>query len=585
MAKLTLLGPVFVAEAVTAARRWQVYAVRSLAVTALLAALLFVGAVEAARPYASINQRQVRISRGLYVAVVGTQLVLVLLAAPAATAGAVCLDKGRGTLDHLLVTDLSDAEIVLGKLAARLAPVLGLVAGALPVLALSALQGGVDPVSLAGAFAVTLGVAVFGGSLALALSVWGSRMHEVLLVSYAIGAAWVALGPTWFLMRWLGGTPLGPPGWLLHANPFWLAFAPFNPFVRSSSVDPGACLTFLGGCLAVSAVVITAAVMRVREVAARQGGREGGRALQASGLWRWFRRLPGPTLDGNPVLWREWHRRGPARWSRVVWLLYTVMAAVIAVLVVAFGGSGPARLRVFAAMLNGGQVAVGLLLLSAGAATALAEERAGGSLELLLSTPLSTRSIVWGKWWGGFRSALLLAVPPAFAAAVLAGPHGRWAGVPLAAGLTLAYGAALTSLGLALATWVSRLGRAVALTAGAYVVVTAGWFFLVIVATRNTPGPLGPGLASGSPPIGVLFVSLGILDPSTEPWHAALGWGSFWAAVYAFGSASLLAATLATFDRCLQRGAPAPPHRGGAVMEGTGVMGQLAQGQRSPCRS
>ena len=62
-----------------------------------------------------------------YVAVIGTQLTLVLLAAPAATAGAICLDRARGTLTHLLVTDLSDSEIVLGKLAARLVPVLGLV--------------------------------------------------------------------------------------------------------------------------------------------------------------------------------------------------------------------------------------------------------------------------------------------------------------------------------------------------------------------------------------------------------------------------------------------------------------------------
>ena len=61
---------------------------------------------------------------------------MVMLAAPAATAGAICLDKARGTLLHVLVTDLSDAEIVLGKLAARLVPVLGLVACSLPVLAL-----------------------------------------------------------------------------------------------------------------------------------------------------------------------------------------------------------------------------------------------------------------------------------------------------------------------------------------------------------------------------------------------------------------------------------------------------------------
>ena len=61
--------------------------------------------------------------------------------APAATAGAVCLDKMRGTLDHMLATDLSNAEIVLGKLGVRLVPVLGLVACVLPIMALGGPSG------------------------------------------------------------------------------------------------------------------------------------------------------------------------------------------------------------------------------------------------------------------------------------------------------------------------------------------------------------------------------------------------------------------------------------------------------------
>ena len=65
------------------------------------------------------------------------------------------------------------------------------------------------------------------------------------------------------------------------------------------------------------------------------------------------------------------------------------------------------------AIVNGFQVAVGLLLLSVTAATSLAEERARGSLDLLLSTPLSTRQIVLGKWLGAFRVVPLLVILPA----------------------------------------------------------------------------------------------------------------------------------------------------------------------------
>ena len=50
------------------------------------------------------------------------------------------------------MTDLSNAEIVLDKLAVRLVPVLGLIAGVVPLAALASLQVGVDPLALFGLF-------------------------------------------------------------------------------------------------------------------------------------------------------------------------------------------------------------------------------------------------------------------------------------------------------------------------------------------------------------------------------------------------------------------------------------------------
>ncbi len=186
-------GPVFMYEWITSARRWQAYAVRSLFVLGLLAAAtvsaigrgaIGVGGQAGLSELAEVGER-------LFVGVVGTQLTLVLLAAPAATAGAICLDRSRGTLTHLLVTDLSDVEIVLGKLAARLTPVLVLVVATLPVMELLALLGGVDPDALLGAFLVTLGVAVLGCCLALVFSIRVRRTHEALLATYAVWGLWL----------------------------------------------------------------------------------------------------------------------------------------------------------------------------------------------------------------------------------------------------------------------------------------------------------------------------------------------------------------------------------------------------------
>ena len=53
------------------------------------------------------------------------------------------------------------------------------------------------------------------------------------------------------------------------------------------------------------------------------------------------------------------------------------------------------------------------MIMSSLAPTSLAEERVRGSLDVLMTTPLSTRSILWGKWLGTYRVVLWLAVLPA----------------------------------------------------------------------------------------------------------------------------------------------------------------------------
>src|SRR4051794_27182188 len=118
------LGPVFAYEWLVPSRRWQGFALRSGFVLFLLLALTVVWWKESNGGQAVSLQSMATLAGKAYVGVVGTALTLVLLVAPAATAGAICLDRSRGTLTHLLATDLTDSEIILGKLAARLVPVL-----------------------------------------------------------------------------------------------------------------------------------------------------------------------------------------------------------------------------------------------------------------------------------------------------------------------------------------------------------------------------------------------------------------------------------------------------------------------------
>ena len=178
-------GPVFAYEWLTTTRRWQLYALRGGFVSLLLIGMIVAWrSAQSRMPLGAIPSIQTLATYGqqLFLATATIELSLVLLAAPAATAGAVCLDKARGTLDHMLATDLSNSEIVIGKLAVRLIPVLGLIACVLPLSALTSLLGGIDPTALFGSFLTSIACAILGCSLAMALSVWGRKTHEVLMV-------------------------------------------------------------------------------------------------------------------------------------------------------------------------------------------------------------------------------------------------------------------------------------------------------------------------------------------------------------------------------------------------------------------
>src|SRR3954452_20447266 len=218
------LGPGFAYEWLTASRRWQGYALRSLLVLLLLLGLSAVW-LGSHRGAGELSVRQwAEVGRGFYSVTALMVLGLVGLAAPAATAAAICVDKDRGNLTLLFATDLTDAEIVLGKLAARLVPVLGLIACAAPVQALATLLGGVDPAVITGAILVCLACAVFGCTLALTLSVWGRKTHEVLLATYAFGIFWLLSAPIWVFLA--SSLPRSArPDWL----PAPLALLPYNP--------------------------------------------------------------------------------------------------------------------------------------------------------------------------------------------------------------------------------------------------------------------------------------------------------------------------------------------------------------------
>jgi ABC-type transport system involved in multi-copper enzyme maturation permease subunit len=566
------LGPVFFYECLGNSRRWQTYATRSVAVALLLAAIATIAMPRVTIDSTSAWREYAALGVAYYYAIIGVELTLVMLAAPAATAGAICLDRARGTLAHMLVTDLSDSEIVLGKLAARLLPVLGLVACSWPVLAIASLLGGIDPHALTLAFAIILAVALLGCAMAMALSVWARKPHEVVLVVYTFWAVVLLLWPIWSVLAF--ARVVGPPlPWSLVADPYYLAFAPYG---APSQVDFCEYLGFFAATLGASVVLVVLAVWRMRPVA-RRGTDESRKGPGLGWLGRLTRRLPGPALDGNPVLWREWHRSRPSRWATILIVLLggsTGVACVVGAVIALTQGIDilPRTPPVGLIVGIGGailQLIFGLLVLSAAAPTSMAEERQRGSLDLLAATTLSTPTIVLGKWLATLRQVALLAIGPGLLGLALALavrptlPPGLSAiyyeklcdgmvlfGAGLLVATILAHGALIASVGLALAVWIARASRAIALSVGFAVMVGAG---LPILVTVMGMGPIRhPGPACLSPVVAA-YSLIGIVVDRRRYGSEDLWWITFWDIECLALALGLLWLTVRTFDRCFDR--------------------------------
>ena len=332
---------------------------------------------------------------------------------------------------------------------------------------------------------------------------------------------------------------------------------------------------FVAAMLLLSAALVALTIATVRRSVLEPARRVSGRAFLDR--WRLPSWLPGPSLDGNPVLWREWHRNRPSRLMRIIWVIYIISSVagvgigIHEAIVYSVGRAAGSFTLIIALHL---QFLFGLMIVSVQATASLGEERVRGSLDVLLTTPLSTRTIVWGKWLGTYRVVFWLAILPALGSVIVAvmasPPQGlslidRIVAPGLVVGEMLAYGAAITSMGLALATWAPRLGRAIAINVVLFVLIAIGWLFFVteviwqplarwltlrgITDTRW----LQDGLLVISPfwaPIGTLnWLLENRGSPAWKFWLLAIAWCAL---AWAF-AAALFWATLRSFDRCLGR--------------------------------
>src|SRR4029079_712107 len=109
-------------------------------------------------------------------------------------AAAVAQEKDRRTFELLLLTRMTNMELVLGKLLASMLAVLMLVLAGLPLMMLLALLGGVSHAQVARVIGVTATTAVAAGTLGSTIALWREKTFQSLAMTALVVMLWLIAG-------------------------------------------------------------------------------------------------------------------------------------------------------------------------------------------------------------------------------------------------------------------------------------------------------------------------------------------------------------------------------------------------------
>ncbi|MBY0228066.1 MAG: hypothetical protein K2W96_02180, partial [Gemmataceae bacterium] len=251
------------------------------------------------------------------------QGLLLLLLVPACVAGAVTDEKRKGTLQHLLLTDLESRHLIVGKMLARVLQVLLVLVAGLPLFALMAGFGGLPPISIAVAAASLVLPLVGLSAMTLLASVWCRQTRDAVLGLYA------AFGLLALLAKLVGFLRPLDPAWVLE--PAW---GPAGGHDLAEALSRLALGGTMWGVLAAACLFLAATQLRPFYIAEMQ---DSGRGKAA-----WYAPAREPISD-QPVEWRERHVEGlaPNAFLRAIpqWLgiaLVAVLTTASCLLILAF---------------------------------------------------------------------------------------------------------------------------------------------------------------------------------------------------------------------------------------------------------
>ncbi len=435
------LGPIFGKELRSTARRKRTYVLRFVYLAILFSIMLFffvVSGLNMRGQHSSAVRQSQQLAEmgavffGIFAFFTVSSMALI---GPVLTATAVNSERLHKTLAVLLMTPITAWQIVSGKLFSRLLIALTLIGLTLPALSVVRLLGGVETDQIIGILGLSVAIVIFGAAIGLFLSTLMNRAYSVILLSYGTMLSLYALLPAGLgiiistIFR--NSAPTGMPAGLMlfyrfmnFTNPFFMTaviVVPGAPFKASSWIY---CASF--HLIAAAALLLLSSLV-LRRMAKKEndGGSPPAPAPSFPGGFpvaisdrssplpvaaplshhvqpaTYSRKRPAPVSD-NPVLWRELRRPLVARrWQAILLSLFLVGTLLFFYICMAVNDelSEQDWQMPFACIFCGLLTLVTCVV----SATAIAQEKESDTWTLLLSTPLSPRQIVLGKFAGLLR--------------------------------------------------------------------------------------------------------------------------------------------------------------------------------------
>lgn len=424
-----LIGPIFTRELMTAPRRPQHFVYRGVYGVALFVLMYTAWLVLTGTQLIRGVGGMAKFGSILFLILAPLQLAVLTFLAALRAASGVAQEKDKKTILLLLMTRLTNHELVLGKLLASLLDVLVMIATAAPIFMLLTLFGGISTAQVGRVFAVTLATVLAAGSVGSTVALARDKTFQSLAMTAMILMIWIGL---WEAVAALaghalvGGIPLEAIA--TAASPLRAILVSAHPHRDTLGLFAAADTWYVVTALVIAVLLNGLAIVRLRAwnpgqellpQAPAEGGSiwgaeeeepknlsaEAARAGHVDARVRTIDQKSREVWD-NPVLWREMRTWAYGRKVLVIKAVYWLLFAMAIVALYWTIQSGAAYARASETIIPAAArplapfFLVSLVIVNALAVTSITNERDGGSLELLLVTDLSPTEFLFGKMAG-----------------------------------------------------------------------------------------------------------------------------------------------------------------------------------------